>query len=128
MDKARRSRRVINPRRVAEALDVSTDVLVVGGGPAGAWAAVAAGEAGSRVILVDKGYLGTSGATAPSNTGTWFVPPGEGRRAAIEHGQPRAGGPAGARWPRRPPRGRAPAPHRVAQPPRPGPLRVSVPP
>ena len=53
------------------------DVLVIGGGPAGAWAAVAAAEAGARVILVDKGYLGTSGATAPSNTGTWFVPPGE---------------------------------------------------
>ena len=89
---------MINPRRVAEALDVSTDVLVVGGGPAGAWAAVAAAEAGSRVILVDKGYLGTSGATAPSNTGTWFVPPGEGRRAAIEQRQPRTGGLADPRW------------------------------
>jgi flavin-dependent dehydrogenase len=54
----------------AEALDVSADVLVIGGGPAGAWAAIAAAEAGARVILVDKGYLGTSGATAPSNTGT----------------------------------------------------------
>src|SRR5688500_18923628 len=81
-----------------EALDAAADVLVVGGGPAGAWAAVAAAEAGARVVLVDKGYLGTSGATAPSNTGTWFVPPGEGRRAAIEQRQPRTGGLADPRW------------------------------
>jgi succinate dehydrogenase/fumarate reductase flavoprotein subunit len=73
-------------------------VLVIGGGPAGAWAAVAAAEAGARVVLVDKGYLGTSGATAPSNTGTWFVPPGEGRRVAIEQRQPRTGGLADPRW------------------------------
>jgi succinate dehydrogenase/fumarate reductase flavoprotein subunit len=82
----------------AEALDVLADVLVIGGGPAGAWAAVAAAEAGARVILVDKGYLGTSGATAPSNTGTWFVPPGEGRRVAIEQRQPRTGGLTDPRW------------------------------
>ncbi|MGH7310954.1 MAG: FAD-binding protein [Candidatus Rokuibacteriota bacterium] len=80
------------------ALDASADVLVIGGGPAGAWAAVAAAETGARVILVDKGYLGTSGATAPSNTGTWLVPPGEGRRAAIEQRQPRTGGLADPRW------------------------------
>jgi succinate dehydrogenase/fumarate reductase flavoprotein subunit len=81
-----------------EALDASTDVLVVGGGPAGAWAALTAAGAGARVVLVDKGYLGTSGATAPSNTGTWFVPPGEGRRAAIAQRQPRTGGLADRRW------------------------------
>ena len=80
------------------ALDVVADVLVVGGGPAGAWAAVAASEVGAKVILVDKGYLGTSGATAPSNTGTWFVPPGESRRIAIEQRQPRTDGLADPRW------------------------------
>lgn len=47
------------------------DVLVIGGGPAGAWAALKASQNGSKVILVDKGYLGTSGATAPSGTGVW---------------------------------------------------------
>jgi succinate dehydrogenase/fumarate reductase flavoprotein subunit len=78
--------------------DALADVLVIGGGPAGAWAAVAAAEAGARAILVDKGYLGTSGATAPSNTGTWFVPPGEGRRVAIEQRQSRTGGLADPRW------------------------------
>lgn len=81
-----------------EDLELSADVLVIGGGPAGAWAALAAAEAGARVVLVDKGYLGTSGATAPSNTGTWFVPPGEGRRAAIAGRQPRTGGLADPRW------------------------------
>jgi succinate dehydrogenase/fumarate reductase flavoprotein subunit len=50
------------------------DVLVVGGGPAGAWAAVSAAARGARVLLVDKGYCGTSGATAPSGTGLWHVP------------------------------------------------------
>jgi succinate dehydrogenase/fumarate reductase flavoprotein subunit len=91
-------RRTLRLHRDAEALDALADVLVIGGGPAGAWAAVAAAEAGARVILVDKGYLGTSGATAPSNTGTWFVPPGEGRRIAIEQRQPRTGGLADPRW------------------------------
>jgi succinate dehydrogenase/fumarate reductase flavoprotein subunit len=91
-------RGVIRGHRDVEALDVVADVLVIGGGPAGAWAAVAAAEAGAKVILVDKGYLGTSGATAPSNTGTWFVPPGESRRIAIEQRQPRTGGLADPRW------------------------------
>src|SRR5262245_43960223 len=87
-----------SPAARPEALDLLADVLVIGGGPAGAWAAVAAAEVGARVVLVDKGYLGTSGATAPSNTGTWFVPPGEGRRAAIEQRQSRTGGLADPRW------------------------------
>ncbi|MGW5437381.1 FAD-binding protein [Nocardia asteroides] len=52
-----------------------TDVLVIGGGPAASWAAIHAREAGAEVILVDKGYCGTSGATAPSGTGVWYVAP-----------------------------------------------------
>jgi succinate dehydrogenase/fumarate reductase flavoprotein subunit len=60
------------------------DVLVIGGGPAAAWAALSAAEAGARVVLVDKGYLGTSGATAPANTGTWCVPPDEDRQEAAQ--------------------------------------------
>jgi succinate dehydrogenase/fumarate reductase flavoprotein subunit len=95
----RRSREGFTRRpRDAGGLDLVADVLVIGGGPAGAWAAVAAAGAGAHVVLVDKGYLGTSGATAPSNTGTWFVPPGEGRRRAVAERQPRTGGLADPRW------------------------------
>jgi len=54
---------------------LDTDVLVIGGGPAGTWAAWSAASQGARVVLVDKGYCGTSGATAPSGVGVWFVPP-----------------------------------------------------
>ncbi|MDF7825362.1 FAD-binding protein [Pontiellaceae bacterium B12227] len=42
---------------------VSTDVLVVGGGMAGVFAAVKAHDAGARVLLVDKGAVGRSGQT-----------------------------------------------------------------
>ncbi len=34
---------------------LSCDVLIVGGGLAATWAAVAAAEAGAKVVLVDKG-------------------------------------------------------------------------
>lgn len=85
-------------KRGAETFDLTADVLVVGGGPAAAWAAIAASEAGARVILVDKGYVGTSGATAPANTGTWSPPPGEPRRAAIDARLSRAGGLADPEW------------------------------
>ena len=78
--------------------DMAADVLVIGGGPAATWAAVAAAQAGARVILVDKGYVGTSGATAPANTGTWSPPPGERRQTAIAARMPRTGGLADPAW------------------------------
>lgn len=56
-------------------VELTTDVLVVGGGPAGTWAALRAAQAGADVVLVDKGYCGTSGATAPAGTGVWYVTP-----------------------------------------------------
>jgi succinate dehydrogenase/fumarate reductase flavoprotein subunit len=56
------------------------DVLVIGGGPAGSWAAISAAEAGARVILVDKGYCGSSGAAASAGHGVWYVPPEPGMR------------------------------------------------
>lgn len=86
--------------RIAAASDVllTTDVLIVGGGPAAAWAALSAAESGAKVILADKGFFGTSGATAPSNTGTWCVPPGEGRTTAVEHRFKRTAGLADKRW------------------------------
>jgi succinate dehydrogenase/fumarate reductase flavoprotein subunit len=52
---------------------LTTDVLVIGGGPAGTWAAIKAAQAGADVVLVDKGHTGTSGATASAGTGIWYV-------------------------------------------------------
>src|ERR1700754_4622597 len=52
---------------------LSTDVLVIGGGPAGTWAAIKAAEAGADVVLADKGYTGASGAPASGGTGGWDV-------------------------------------------------------
>jgi len=67
---------------VSEPLTLATDVLVIGGGLAGAWAAVAAARAGADVVLVDKGHCGTSGVTATAGPGHWWVPP-ERREAAV---------------------------------------------
>ncbi len=49
--------------RNGEMRQVSTDVLVVGGGMAGVFAAVKAHDNGAKVILVDKGAVGKSGQT-----------------------------------------------------------------
>ncbi|MNB71151.1 Fumarate reductase flavoprotein subunit precursor [compost metagenome] len=56
-------------------LELKADVLILGGGPAGTWAALAAAAKGASVVLADKGYCGSSGATAPSGTGVWYVEP-----------------------------------------------------
>ncbi|BAZ33519.1 fumarate reductase/succinate dehydrogenase flavoprotein-like protein (plasmid) [Cylindrospermum sp. NIES-4074] len=50
-------------------LQLTADVLVIGGGPAAAWAAWSAASQGVKVIIVDKGFLGTSGAAAASGNG-----------------------------------------------------------
>jgi succinate dehydrogenase/fumarate reductase flavoprotein subunit len=65
-----------------DALSLTTDVLVVGGGMAGAWAASSAAKAGARVMLVDKGYCGTSGVTATAGPGHWWAPP-QAREAVV---------------------------------------------
>ncbi|OMD79566.1 MULTISPECIES: FAD-binding protein [Paenibacillus] len=54
---------------------MTVDVLVLGGGPAGAWSAWSAASQGAKVVLADKGYLGTSGATAPGGTTLLVIPP-----------------------------------------------------
>jgi succinate dehydrogenase/fumarate reductase flavoprotein subunit len=69
------------------------DVAVLGGGPAGVWAAPSAAEAGARVALIDKGYVGTSGATAAGNTTIIHtLPDTKERAAAIERRIKRAYG------------------------------------
>lgn len=55
--------------------EMTVDVLVLGGGPAGAWSAWSAASQGAKVVLADKGYLGTSGATAPGGTTLLVIPP-----------------------------------------------------
>ena len=42
-------------------MDAATDVLIVGGGPAGAWAALAARQEGARVILVERDISAPAG-------------------------------------------------------------------
>jgi succinate dehydrogenase/fumarate reductase flavoprotein subunit len=80
-------------------LELHADVLVIGGGLAGTWAAVAAAREGCRVILVDKGYCGTSGVTATAGPGHWWVPPEpQARAAAIDKRLGTAYGLADGRW------------------------------
>jgi succinate dehydrogenase/fumarate reductase flavoprotein subunit len=73
-------------------LDLTTDVLVVGGGPAATWAALKAAQAGADVVLADKGYCGTSGATASGGTGVWYVPPEPAAREAALASREKLGG------------------------------------
>lgn len=61
-------------------LELLTDVLVIGGGPAATWSAIAAAEAGASVVLVDKGHCGSSGVAATSGVGHWLVAPDADRR------------------------------------------------
>lgn len=75
-----------------------TDVLVIGGGPAATWAAITAAECGSRVTLVDKGYCGTSGATAAGGNNLWLIPPGPRRDESIREREAEAGGLTDAEW------------------------------
>ncbi|MDB4988920.1 MAG: L-aspartate oxidase [Myxococcaceae bacterium] len=80
------------PKLSTDTLSLDADVLVLGGGPAGTWAAWTAASRGARVVLADKGYCGTSGATAPSGTGVWYVPPDEEQRAAARASREGLGG------------------------------------
>ncbi|MGP3707884.1 FAD-dependent oxidoreductase [Gordonia paraffinivorans] len=83
---------------MSEELTLSTDVLVIGGGPAATWAAIHARDAGADVILVDKGYCGTSGTTAPAGTGAWYVAPDPDERAAAKASREALGGHLADHW------------------------------
>src|SRR5882757_5867083 len=80
----------IDPAAAAVAREA--DVLVIGGGPAGAWAACSAAAAGATVVLVDKGCCGTSGATAAAGTGVWYVQPDSTKRLAAITSREKLGG------------------------------------
>lgn len=85
---------------LSASIELTADVLVIGGGPAGAWAGIAAAAGrGASVVLVDKGFCGTSGATAPSGTGVWYVPPDPAKREAARNARWDLGGMlADRRW------------------------------
>ncbi|WP_029110134.1 FAD-binding protein [Mycobacterium sp. URHD0025] len=75
-----------------------TDVLVIGGGPAATWAAISASESGARVILVDKGYCGTSGATAAGGNNLWAIGPGPRREDSVRERELAAGRITDSEW------------------------------
>jgi succinate dehydrogenase/fumarate reductase flavoprotein subunit len=86
--------------RGAYDLNLTTDVLVIGGGPAGMWAALAAVEAGARVVLVEKGYAGTAGPLSSANTGIYYIKPDDPihRDGMVTARMPLAFGLADERW------------------------------
>src|SRR5205823_14904803 len=47
----------------AEPMHVETDVLIIGSGGAGMYAAIAAARAGASVMLADRSLIGRGGAT-----------------------------------------------------------------
>ncbi len=85
---------------MSEPQTLATDVLVIGGGLAGAWAGVAAAREGASVVIADKGYCGTSGVTATAGPGHWWVPP-ERREAAVADRLKRSLGLGDPDWMRR---------------------------
>ncbi|MBR3398129.1 MAG: FAD-binding protein [Lachnospiraceae bacterium] len=53
------------PIRYEKETELETDVLVLGGGIAGCWAAISAARQGAKVILMEKGDVSRSGAGGP---------------------------------------------------------------
>ena len=53
------------PIRFGQEQEIETDVLVIGGGIAGCWAAISAARQGVRVALVEKGDVSRSGSGGP---------------------------------------------------------------
>ena len=82
----------LGPEVSDDLLNLEADVLVIGGGPGGTWSAWSAAQQGARVVLVDKGYCGTSGATAPSGVGVWYVEPDADLRAEARASRETMGG------------------------------------
>ncbi len=81
------------------AIELTADVLIVGGGMAAGWAAISAARGGASVVLVDKGFFGTSGVTATGGPNHWWVPPDPGRReTAVEERYARSCGLAEREW------------------------------
>ena len=64
--------------------ELKADVLIVGGGMAGLWAAIGASDVSKKVLLVDKAHIGRSGCAAFA-AGIYFLPfPGEDKALWME--------------------------------------------
>jgi succinate dehydrogenase/fumarate reductase flavoprotein subunit len=80
-------------------ITAEADVLIIGGGMAATWAAISAAREGAEVLLVDKGFVGTSGVTATGGPNHWWVAPEPGLRdAAVEARYARSYGLAEREW------------------------------
>ncbi|WP_308426526.1 FAD-binding protein [Nocardia camponoti] len=77
---------------------METDVLILGGGPAGLWTAVSAAAAGARVVIVDKARAGSSGPTVYGQTTLCDIAPGPERELAIERAFAQGGGLGDVEW------------------------------
>ena len=53
------------PIKFGEESELETDVLVLGGGIAGCWAAISAARQGAKVVLMEKGDVKRSGSGGP---------------------------------------------------------------
>ncbi len=85
--------------KFSSSLRLEADVLIIGGGLAGCWAAITAAQTGARVIVAEKGYCGTAGVAASAGPGHWFIPPdGTLRRDAIARRLETAQGLGDADW------------------------------
>lgn len=78
-------------RENSDELALTTDVLILGGGPAATWAAISAREQGASVVLVDKGYCGSSGVAATAGVGHWVAAPGSEARHRVMSAKERTG-------------------------------------
>jgi len=59
------------------AVKIDTDLLIIGGGGAGAKAAIEAHDRGLNVVMLVKGYLGRSGCSIFAGNLNWFGPPND---------------------------------------------------
>ncbi len=66
------------------ARQVDADLLIIGGGGAGAKAAIEAHDLGLHVVMLVKGFLGRSGCSIFAGNLNWFGPPGDGARPRSE--------------------------------------------
>ncbi len=63
----------------------TTDVLVIGGGMAGCFAAINAAKSVDNVLLVDKGYVSSSGQTPYANTLLIYNPKVQEKQDVVEY-------------------------------------------